>query len=125
MADIESRNVILIGSNSRLGGNICACDFATCYPNGRFQAWANKPSRFKPVTDADKCAKCAKCAELCQLGAISMDEDDLPQVDPEKCLGCGNCVVFCESEAKEMELVHPVEWIPDGDVHLFTPMAPR
>ncbi|WP_165172589.1 4Fe-4S binding protein [Adlercreutzia sp. ZJ242] len=125
LADIESRNVILIGSNSRLGGNICACDFATCYPNGRFQAWANKPSRFKPVTDADKCAKCAKCAELCQLGAIFMDEDGLPQVDPEKCLGCGNCVVFCESEAKEMELVHPVEWIPDGDVHLFTPMAPR
>ena len=125
LADIEAHNVILLGSNSRLGGNICTCDFATCYPNGRFQAWGNVASRFHPVTDAEECKRCGKCVEICQLGAISMGGDGLPVVDEDVCLGCGNCVVFCPHEAKEMELFRPVEWIPDGDIQLFMPMPPQ
>lgn len=125
LQDIASHNVILLGSNSRLGGNICTCDFKTCYPNGRFQAWGNLPSRFRPITDADGCKRCGTCTGLCQLGAISAADDGLPVVDEDLCLGCGNCVVFCPHDAKEMEICRPVEWIPDGDIQLFMPMPPK
>jgi len=124
LADIDEHNVVLIGSNTRLGGNICTCDFATCYPNGRYQAWANKPSRFRPETDADECKRCGHCADVCQLGAIACAPGDLPQLDESLCLGCGNCVAFCPHDAKEMQICHPVDWIPDGDMQLFMPMEP-
>ncbi|MGN0059412.1 MAG: ATP-binding protein [Coriobacteriales bacterium] len=123
IADIEKHNVILLGPGTRAGGNICTCDLATCYPNGRFQAWSNKPSRFRPATDADECKRCGTCVKTCQLKAISLGEDGLPVLDESLCLGCGNCVVFCPHDAKEMEIVHPVEWIPDGEQHMFMPMV--
>ena len=125
LGSIEAHNVILIGSPTRLGGNICVCDLSTCYPNGRYQAWKIVPSRFRPITDEEECARCRACESLCQLGAITCDETGFPIVDGELCIGCGNCVVFCPHKAKEMELFRPVEWIPDGDVHLFMPMPPQ
>lgn len=123
--DIAKHNVILIGSSTRLGGNICTCDYKTCYPNGRFQAWGNRPSRFRPITDAEECKRCGTCVKTCQLGALSQDDAGLPVLDESLCLGCGNCVVFCPHDAKEMELFRPVEWIPDGDIQLFMPMPPK
>lgn len=121
--DIEDHNVIMLGPATRTGGNICTCDFATCYPNGRFEAWGNTPSRFRPVTDTDECERCGQCVQTCQLGAIEMGPDGLPVSDEALCLGCGNCVVFCPNNAKEMEICHPIDWIPDGEQHMFMPMT--
>ncbi|HPQ45574.1 MAG TPA: 4Fe-4S binding protein [Syntrophales bacterium] len=51
------------------------------------------------VIDQDACSGCEICMDRCQMGAVTMNDDDVAQVNPERCIGCGLCVTTCPTEA--------------------------
>ena len=56
-------------------------------------------SGFQPVRDADLCMACGTCIERCPSAALSMGEDDVPQIDLHRCIGCGVCATGCPEQA--------------------------
>lgn len=41
------------------------------------------------------CFGFGNCAAVCPFDAITMSDEDLPEIDPEKCTACGACVTEC------------------------------
>jgi Na+-translocating ferredoxin:NAD+ oxidoreductase RNF subunit RnfB len=41
------------------------------------------------------CLGLGDCAKVCPVEAITMDENNLPQIDKDKCIGCEQCVLEC------------------------------
>jgi Na+-translocating ferredoxin:NAD+ oxidoreductase subunit B len=41
------------------------------------------------------CLGYGDCAAACPFDAITMNDDNLPEVNPDKCTGCGKCVDAC------------------------------
>jgi len=60
-------------------------------------------SNYYAVVDADLCTSCEVCLERCQMGAITMNEDDIAQINLDRCIGCGLCVTTCSGEALRLE----------------------
>ena len=52
------------------------------------------------------CVGFGDCVKVCPFGAITMDEDNLPQIDPDKCTGCKRCIQACP---KEVLVLTPVD----------------
>jgi Na+-translocating ferredoxin:NAD+ oxidoreductase RNF subunit RnfB len=75
------------------------------------------PSRFRATVDTKTCSGCQVCIERCPFGAIEMVQVSgskklKARVNPDICMGCGVCVLTCDSKAMTLELVRPVEFIP-------------
>lgn len=62
------------------------------------------------VVDADVCSGCETCVERCQMGAISLGENDVSVVDLDRCIGCGLCVVSCPTGAARLVPKPADEW---------------
>jgi Pyruvate/2-oxoacid:ferredoxin oxidoreductase delta subunit len=60
-------------------------------------------SGFQPIFDPDLCEACETCIERCPPEALTMGENDFPQVDLDRCFGCAICATGCPSEAIEMD----------------------
>ena len=60
-------------------------------------------SGFRPVWDAEECTACETCIERCPIEALTMGENEVPEVDLDRCIGCGVCATGCPSEAIELE----------------------
>jgi electron transport complex protein RnfB len=41
------------------------------------------------------CLGFGNCARVCPFGAITMNENRLPEIDPEKCTACRKCIEAC------------------------------
>ncbi len=54
------------------------------------------------VIAEDDCTGCEACLERCQMGALSMTDEETAQVNPDRCIGCGLCVVTCPVEAIQL-----------------------
>lgn len=60
-------------------------------------------SGFRPIFDPDRCEACETCIERCPPTALTMGENDVPQVDLDRCFGCAICATGCPSEAIVMD----------------------
>jgi Pyruvate/2-oxoacid:ferredoxin oxidoreductase delta subunit len=85
---------------------ICNCDRWHCGPVTRALA-ESKPglffnSGFEPQFNPDECSACETCIERCPPEALTMGEDDVPEVDLDRCFGCAVCATGCPSEAITM-----------------------
>ena len=60
-------------------------------------------SGFQPVWDSEACTACETCIERCPMEALTMGEDEVPDVDLDRCIGCGVCATGCPSEAIQLE----------------------
>jgi len=60
-------------------------------------------SGFQPVWDPELCTACETCIDRCPMTALTMGEDDVPDVDLDRCIGCGVCATGCPEEAIAME----------------------
>lgn len=69
---------------------------------------------FAEVVSND-CTGCETCLDRCQMGALSINDDDLAAVDNDRCIGCGLCVTNCPAEAMKL--------IPKSDAEFRTPPA--
>jgi Fe-S-cluster-containing hydrogenase component 2 len=84
----------------------CCCGFlGTITKLGIPNAIAS--SRYLAKVDEDLCNGCENCIEVCQVDAISM-QDDVAVIDTSKCIGCGLCVSHCPSEA--VETIEREDW---------------
>ena len=61
-------------------------------------------SNYYAAVDTDGCAACETCLERCQMGAISIGENDVAEVNLDRCIGCGLCVTTCPTKALRLEL---------------------
>ena len=53
---------------------------------------------FAEIKNEDLCTGCEICVERCQMGAISMRNDNIAQIELVRCLGCGLCVTTCPAD---------------------------
>ena len=60
-------------------------------------------SGFQPVWDPELCTACEICIDRCPMTALTMGQDDIPEVDLNRCIGCGVCATGCPEEAIAME----------------------
>ncbi len=56
------------------------------------------------VIDEEECVGCEACIDRCQMGALTMNDDEKAVVNKDRCIGCGLCVTTCPSEAIELVL---------------------
>jgi ferredoxin len=60
-------------------------------------------SNYVAALDADDCTGCETCQDRCQMGALSMTEDEVCRLDIGRCIGCGLCVTTCPSGALSLQ----------------------
>ena len=61
-------------------------------------------SNYVAKLDTEACIGCEDCLDRCQMGALTMTDDEVAALDPDRCIGCGLCVTACPSEALSL---HP------------------
>lgn len=113
--------------------NCCSCCCPLIGPlihHGKPPRDGMAPSRFQATADKDTCNGCQDCVEQCPFGVIEMSKFPSSKklkavVDTEQCMGCGVCVLKCSTGALTMELVRPVEYIPEERVIPTAPMPKR
>ncbi|MFO7975462.1 MAG: RnfABCDGE type electron transport complex subunit B [Candidatus Hydrogenedentota bacterium] len=57
------------------------------------------------------CLGYGDCMEVCDFGAITMNENDLPVVDEDKCTACGACVEECPRDLFTLLPVNQRLWV--------------
>ena len=86
---------------------ICNCDRWHCEAINRVLT-QSKPalffnSGFQPLFDPDLCTACETCIERGPPEALTMGDNDVPEVDLDRCFGCAVCATGCPTEAIAME----------------------
>jgi len=100
----QKQGLVLQPSNTEKAEFICSCCGCCC---GMLDLHKNLPkpldfwaSNFQAVVDTDTCEGCGTCEEWCQVGAVSVSENNQHAVvDLNRCLGCGVCVSNCPTES--------------------------
>ncbi|HDH50874.1 MAG TPA: Fe-S cluster domain-containing protein [Nitrospirae bacterium] len=49
------------------------------------------------------CLGYGTCSRVCQFGAITMNEENLPEIDPVACTACGQCAQACPTKVIEIQ----------------------
>jgi Pyruvate/2-oxoacid:ferredoxin oxidoreductase delta subunit len=124
--ETEEHGLVHSWSNTRsmVGVIMCNCCYDCCVDWARLRhhgvpisrRW--EKSRFEARVDTAACTGCQTCVERCQFEAIAMtpvagSKKLKAAVDPEKCWGCGVCALSCAADAIRLEVVRPLEHIPD------------
>ncbi len=69
-------------------------------------------SGFQPVWDPDLCTACETCIDNCPTDALTMGDQDVPQVNLDLCIGCGVCASGCPVEAIALQTRPGIEVPP-------------
>ncbi len=129
----EAGLVHLWGNSAKMtGSTLCSCCTCCCIlglPYLEYNVPISKrwvKSRYEAKVDPDLCIGCSDepappCIAICPEyfpDAIRMygrpgASDYKAVVNPDKCWGCGACVLKCPVGAINMELVRPVDHIPE------------
>ncbi len=56
-------------------------------------------SGFQPVWNSELCTACETCIDRCPAEALSLGEEEIPEVNLDRCIGCGVCATGCREEA--------------------------
>jgi Na+-translocating ferredoxin:NAD+ oxidoreductase subunit B len=56
-------------------------------------------SNYFAEVETEACSGCETCLDRCQMGALSMNDEDAAVVDKDRCIGCGLCVTACPTDA--------------------------
>jgi Pyruvate/2-oxoacid:ferredoxin oxidoreductase delta subunit len=112
----QKEGLVLQPSNTKLPEFICSCCGCCC---GMLTLHKNLPkplnfwaTNFHAVVDKNTCEGCGNCEESCQVGAVSVSEEDrYAVVNLDRCLGCGVCVSNCPTGSISL-FKKPTEVIP-------------
>ena len=112
----QKQGLVLQPSNTEKAEFICSCCGCCCGMLGAHKSipkpldfWA---SNFQAEVDRATCVGCGSCEEWCQVGAVSVSENNQQAVlDLYRCLGCGVCVSHCPTESISL-LKKPTEVRP-------------
>ena len=68
--------------------------------------WCSNPEglsgKIDIMYDKAKCIGCGECLKVCEVGAITFDEDEGFPIDRELCILCGNCAIVCPTDSKKI-----------------------
>ena len=81
---------------------VCHCPILGSIKNAATPSMVASSSFIASFEEGD-CSGCGDCVELCQMDALTM-EDDIAVLDAERCIGCGVCVSVCPTGALRLEL---------------------
>lgn len=56
-------------------------------------------SGFKPRHASESCTSCGTCIDRCPTNALTMGNEDVPELNLDRCIGCGVCATGCDFEA--------------------------
>lgn len=98
----QKDGLILQPDNSQKLSFLCSCCSCCCENLSKVVSFPN-PARititnYYAKVDSDICTGCGTCAVICQMKAITLD-DEVSSIERQRCIGCGNCVAQCPSEA--------------------------
>jgi Pyruvate/2-oxoacid:ferredoxin oxidoreductase delta subunit len=57
----------------------------------------------RPKADPELCTACGTCVDQCAVSALSMGDDNLPQVDADTCITCFCCQEICPEKALTLQ----------------------
>ena len=112
----QKQGLVLQPSNTGKAEFICSCCGCCCGMLGAHKSipkpldfWA---SNFQAIVDTNTCNGCGTCRKWCQVGAVSVSENNQQAVvDLNRCIGCGVCVSHCTTESISL-LKKPTEVRP-------------
>ena len=81
---------------------VCHCPIIGGIKNAAIPSMVATSSFIASLEEGD-CSGCGDCVELCQMDALTM-EDDIAVLNAERCIGCGVCVSVCPTGALRLEL---------------------
>jgi Pyruvate/2-oxoacid:ferredoxin oxidoreductase delta subunit len=67
------------------------------------------------IANIDNCTSCGQCEKYCPVSAISLNEEEQPEITSELCIGCGQCQHHCKFDV--IDLV-------EEERDLFLPILP-
>lgn len=112
----DSEGLVLQPNNAKNITNICCCCGCCCQVLIHLKRHS-KPaeivsSPFIAEYHPDSCTGCGVCVDRCQMGAISLFQDQIA-LDLDRCIGCGLCVSTCPTKSltlvrKSHEMQKPV-----------------
>jgi len=98
----QTEGLVLQPSNSEHLDFLCSCCGCCC---GLLSGKGALPkpidfftTNYHSVVNFDLCTTCGTCVGLCQMKALSI-QDDLLMINLDRCIGCGVCVANCPEEA--------------------------
>lgn len=104
----EEAGLVTQPNNSLKPSSICNCCGECC---AILRALNKLPRPAEAVTsncfsvvNIDLCDGCETCLERCQMGAISLTDDEVAEINMDRCIGCGLCVTACPSAALRLEI---------------------
>jgi len=108
LTEAQEAGLVTQPATAQNPGGMCNCCGDCCGVLKSLNAFP-KPaemvfSNYYAVINEDECVGCEACLERCQMGALTMNEDEKAQVNRDRCIGCGLCVTTCPSEAIALEL---------------------
>ena len=77
-------------------------------------------SGFQPLFDPELCTACETCIERCPPEALTMGDNDVPEVNLDRCFGCAVCATGCPTEAIAMEAKSDFPVPPKNPKELIT-----
>ncbi len=98
----QSEGLVLQPSNSEKFEFMCSC-CGCCCGLLRGKGATPKPIQFFTTNyhsevDHELCTQCGTCVDLCQMKALSF-QDDLLTINLDRCIGCGVCAANCPEGA--------------------------
>ena len=110
----EEAGLVSQPANSQNPGGICNCCGDCCAIlrglNKLDQPAKMVTSNHFAVVNPDLCDGCETCLDRCQMGAITINEDDVAEINLDRCIGCGLCVTDCPSEALYLGIKPEDQW---------------
>jgi len=106
LADARDAGLVTQPATSQNPSGMCNCCGDCCALLSTLKKLSNPAdfvfSNHFAVVHQEDCASCKTCIDRCQMGALSMNKDDLAEIDLDRCIGCGLCVTTCPTEAIEL-----------------------
>ncbi|MFX0204700.1 MAG: DUF362 domain-containing protein, partial [Candidatus Hodarchaeota archaeon] len=122
----EEDGLIFQPGNAQKPGFVCSC--CTCCCLGLIHLKQHPApadlttSNYFAKIDPDSCTGCETCINICQMDAISL-EDDYSTINRKRCIGCGNCLLVCPSEAITLHKKSKQHVPPVTEEDLYEKMA--
>ncbi|HDZ19050.1 MAG TPA: 4Fe-4S dicluster domain-containing protein [archaeon] len=124
----QEEGLILQPGNSQKPIFICSCCSCCCETLTGIKKLPN-PADYVTTNhyaevDSDLCAGCESCFDICQMTAITI-EDNISSVNRKRCIGCGNCVAVCTSGAMALKKKDKLWVPPETEVDLYNKIGER
>jgi electron transport complex protein RnfB len=108
LTEAQEAGLVTQPATAQNPGGMCNCCGDCCgvlkalnqYPKPAEMVFSN----YFAVIDEEECVGCEACIDRCQMGALTMNDDEKAIVSKDRCIGCGLCVTTCPSEAIELVL---------------------